>query len=99
MTMQSSPHTTTADQTRDTRVAWIVWGTLAVVTAVGGVLTDAGNGGTVIIALIALFGLAKCWLIVQYFMEVRHAPRWLQIVTTAWMVVLWLTLAVLFLRA
>lgn len=95
MTLQTS----TLDQARDKRVAWIVWGTLAVVTAAGGLLTEAGSGGNLILALIVLFGFGKCWLIVRYFMEVRHAPRWLQAVTTGWMMILWLALAVLFLRA
>ena len=90
--------TTTPDVARETRTAWMVWGSLIAVTLAGWLLTDI-EGGTAIVALIVAFGLVKCWLIIQHFMDVRHAPRWLQVVTTAWMVVLWVTLLILFLRA
>jgi hypothetical protein len=76
-----------------------VWATLVAVTLAGWLLTDEAGGGTAIVALIVLFGLIKCLLIIRHFMEVRHAPHWLQVVTTGWMVVLWPTLLVLFLRA
>jgi hypothetical protein len=32
--------------------------------------------------------LIKARLIIQYFMEVRTAPRWLRIATDGWLVVL-----------
>ncbi len=37
-------------------------------------------------------GLVKCRLIIRYFMEVRHAPRGLQIATDGWLAVVWLAL-------
>jgi hypothetical protein len=88
-----------ADQARATRTAWIVWAALVAVTVTGGLVSDSDGSGDILIAVIVLFGLGKTWLIVQYFMEVRHAPRWLQIVVTGWMLSLWTTLLVLVLRA
>jgi caa(3)-type oxidase subunit IV len=97
MTTQTTP----SEQTRAQRTAWIVWGVLVAATLAGWLLHDADgtDAGQVIVSVIVLLALGKCWLIVQYFMEVRHAPRWLQIATTSWMVVLCGTLLVLFLRA
>jgi Prokaryotic Cytochrome C oxidase subunit IV len=94
-------HTTPSDRTRGQRAAWVVWGVLVTATLAGWLLHDADgtNAGKVIVSVIVLLALGKCWLIVQYFMEVRHAPRWLQIATTGWMVVLCGALLVLFLRA
>ena len=91
--------TTTGDRAREQRAAWIVWGALVAVTLAGWLLADGGGAGTGAIALVVALGAAKCWLIVQNFMEVRHAPRWLQVATTGWIAVLWVTLLVLFLEA
>lgn len=101
MTTPTSDTLTTAhdDRARERRSVWIVWAILVAVTLTGWLLTDEAGAGNAIVALVVLFGLAKCWLIVQHYMEVRHAPRWLQIVTTAWMVILWSTLLALFVRA
>jgi hypothetical protein len=95
VTTQTSPQL----RAREERTALIVWGSLVAVTVAGWRLVEAENSGTAVVALVAIFGLAKCWLIVRHFMDVRHAPRWLQIVTTAWMGILWLTLLVLFVRS
>jgi caa(3)-type oxidase subunit IV len=86
------------DQTHERRVVWLVWGALVSVTVAGWRLVQEGGAEPAIFALVVLLGLAKCWLIVQHFMDVRHAPRWLQFTTTCWMAILWLTLLVLFLR-
>ena len=84
---------------RDRRGAWTVWAVLVGVTLAGWRLADSQDHGSAIVALIVLLGFGKCVLIIRYFMETRHAPRWLQLVTTGWMAILWLTLLVLFLRA
>lgn len=93
--------TTTAEQTRATRTAWAVWAGLVAVTLVGGLVTDTDGPGDTLIVVMVLLGLGKTWLIVQYFMEVRDAPPWLQVAVTAtvWMLGLWVTLLVLFLRS
>jgi hypothetical protein len=38
---------------------------------------------------VLLLGFVKGRLIIRTFMEVRTAPRWLQLSTDAWLVVLW----------
>jgi Prokaryotic Cytochrome C oxidase subunit IV len=85
-------------QQRDRRAAWIVWAVLVAVTLVGWRLADSKDHGKAVVALIVLLGFGKCWLIIRHFMETRHAPRWLQLVTTGWMAILWLTLLLIFVR-
>jgi preprotein translocase subunit SecG len=43
------------------------------------------------------FGAIKARLIVQEFMEVRTAPRWLRRLTDAWLAGLFITVLVLYL--
>lgn len=38
---------------------------------------------------VVLLGFIKGRMIIQYFMEVRTAPRWLKLFTDAWLTVLW----------
>ena len=38
---------------------------------------------------VVLLGFIKGRMIIQYFMEVRTAPRWLKVATDAWLIVLW----------
>lgn len=38
---------------------------------------------------VVLLGFIKGRLIIQYFMEIRTAPRWLKISTDVWLTVLW----------
>jgi Prokaryotic Cytochrome C oxidase subunit IV len=84
------------DQQRSRRTAWIVWAILVAVTLAGWRLADSRDHGKAVVALIALIGFGKCALILWHFMETRHAPRWLQLVTTGWMAILWLTLLLIF---
>jgi heme/copper-type cytochrome/quinol oxidase subunit 4 len=35
-------------------------------------------------ALVLLIAFVKIWLITSYFMDIRHAPRWLGAVIHAW---------------
>ncbi len=93
-------HDTTLDQQdheRERRAAWTVWAVLVGVTLAGWVLADSTDRGKAIVVLIVLLGIGKCWLIVRYYMETRHAPRWLQVLTNGWIAVLWLTLLLIFL--
>jgi apolipoprotein N-acyltransferase len=46
---------------------------------------------------VMLLGLIKGRLIIQYFMEVRSAPRWLRWSTDAWLLVLWTSVFVIYL--
>ncbi|KBR64853.1 hypothetical protein X425_01489 [Mycobacterium avium XTB13-223] len=38
---------------------------------------------------VVVLGFIKGRIIIQYFMEVRTAPRWLKLFTDAWLTVLW----------
>ncbi len=91
----SSP---TADQLRkDRRAVLLAWAALSAATILAWLLTPGEStssttlGDELVIAIVAL-GLIKCRLIIRYFMEVRHAPRWLRHSTDAWLAVIWLTL-------
>jgi hypothetical protein len=42
-------------------------------------------------------GLFKCRLILQNFMEVRRAPRWLRLFTDFWLVAFWGTVLAIYL--
>lgn len=71
-----------------------VWLVLCAITVASWWLSPAHDNTaptrstTISIAVIAL-GFIKCRLIIQYFMEVRTAPRWLRSATDAWLFVLW----------
>jgi hypothetical protein len=39
------------------------------------------------LAVILVIALGKAWLVGRYFMELRHAPRWLQGVVDTWLLV------------
>ena len=38
---------------------------------------------------VVVLGFIKGRMIIQYFMEVRAAPRWLKLFTDAWLTILW----------
>jgi hypothetical protein len=46
---------------------------------------------------VVLLGLIKGRLIIRTFMEVRTAPRWLQLFTDAWLVILWMSILAIYL--
>jgi len=96
--------TTPADQlfTKDKRTVLIAWAALSAATVLAWLLTpgesqSATTLGKELVAAIVVLGLVKSRLIIRYFMEVRHAPRWLQVATDGWLAVLWLTLLVIYL--
>ena len=41
------------------------------------------------IGAVVVLGFIKGRMIIQYFMEVRTAPRWLKLFTDAWLTILW----------
>jgi hypothetical protein len=96
--------TTPPDQAlkKDKRTVLIAWAALSAATVLAWLLTpgesqSATTAGKELVAAIVVLGLVKCRLIIQYFMEVRHAPRWLRLATDGWLAVLWLTLLVIYL--
>ncbi|MBB5915205.1 hypothetical protein BJY24_004072 [Nocardia transvalensis] len=82
---------------RDKRVVIYVWAALAAITLLAWQLTPghtqaAASLSKELVAAIVVLGAIKSRLIIRYFMEVRHAPRWLRTATDAWLVVLWAAL-------
>jgi cytochrome c oxidase subunit IV len=82
--------TTTAART--TTYAWII---LSAITTVSWSLAPGHIGGAAAVAsvpvtvVVVLLGFIKGRMIIQYFMEVRTAPRWLKLFTDAWLAILW----------
>lgn len=58
---------------------------------------DTLQASTPITALVLLLTFVKSRLIIQYFMEVRTAPRWLKFAMDAWLAVLLLVVFVIYL--
>ena len=46
---------------------------------------------------VVLLGFIKGRMIIRYFMEVRTAPRWLKLITDAWLTVLWAAVLAIYL--
>lgn len=91
-----------SDQRRAQQIIVAVWAALTTATIAAWLLTAGESGsstalGDGLVAMIVVLGAVKCRLIIRYFMEVRHAPRWLQRTTDAWLAVLWLTLFITYL--
>jgi Prokaryotic Cytochrome C oxidase subunit IV len=87
---------------KDKRTVFVAWAALTAATVLAWLLTPgesqaATTLGDELVAAIVVLGLVKCRLIIRYFMEVRHAPRWLRRATDGWLAVLWLTLLVVYL--
>ena len=88
--MATTPTSATASQ----RAVSVVWLALTVVTVLSWWLAPARTGGPAtasvpITLAVAALAVVKSRLIIRYFMEVRHAPRWLRAATDAWLLVLW----------
>jgi hypothetical protein len=56
--------------------------------------TTIGKG---LVAAVVVLAAIKGRLIIRYFMDVRHAPRWLQHATDAWLAILWIALLTIYL--
>ncbi|BBY62658.1 cytochrome C oxidase subunit IV family protein [Mycolicibacterium helvum] len=35
-------------------------------------------------AVVLVASFVKVWLVTQYFMDIRHSPRWLQLIVNGW---------------
>lgn len=70
----------------------IVWALLTVVTVVSWLTARDGGAAHVVNATVTvtvmLIAAVKTYLVIWYFMEVRHAPRWLKATTGSWAIVL-----------
>jgi cytochrome c oxidase subunit 4 len=69
----------------------IVWAVLTAVTLASWLTARDGDVHRVdatVTVVVLLIAAVKTQLVIWHFMEVRHAPGWLKIVTNAWLVVL-----------
>ncbi|WP_174186949.1 cytochrome C oxidase subunit IV family protein [Nocardia barduliensis] len=94
--------TAATDHRHDKRLIVYAWLGLTAVTLLAWLLTPGHSEVSVrldrgLVAGIVVIGAVKSRLIIRYFMEVRHAPRWLRISTDAWTAALWLSLFCLYL--
>ncbi len=68
----------------------IVWAVLTLVTLVSWLTARDGGAAHVLNPSVTVVGLliaaVKTQLVIWHFMEVRHAPRWLKVTTTGWLV-------------
>lgn len=84
---------TTAGTTANARLTY-VWLVLCAITLAAWWLAPAhpqghyGSSTPITITILAM-GFVKTCLVIRHFMEVRTAPRWLQLFTGIWLVVMW----------
>ena len=84
------------------RTTW-VWAALVVLTVGTGWLAPAAHTAHITVAslpitvLVLVLAVIKSRLIIRYFMEVRTAPRWLQLTTDAWLAALFGAIMVIYL--
>jgi hypothetical protein len=90
---------TSVTGTRRINATWLIVSGLTIVswalarTRSSGAATSSTAEALAVLA----FGAIKARLIVQEFMEVRTAPRWLRRLTDAWLAGLFITVLVLYL--
>jgi cytochrome c oxidase subunit IV len=70
----------------------IVWAVLTLITVVSWLTARDGGAAHVVNATVTVVALliaaVKTQLVIWHFMEVRHAPRWLKVTTSSWLLVL-----------
>jgi hypothetical protein len=93
---------TVAARSRSGRTTTYVWLILSAITVISWWLAPGHSGGHTVSSVpvtvaVVLFGFIKGRMIIQYFMEVRTAPRWLKVATDTWLVVLWAAILAIYL--
>jgi hypothetical protein len=68
----------------------IAWALLTAVTLVSWLTArdTAHVLDATVTVLVLVIAAVKSQLVIWYFMEVRHAPRWLRLATTGWVIAL-----------
>jgi cytochrome c oxidase subunit 4 len=70
----------------------IVWALLTTVTIVSSLVTLDGGAShqinTTVTSVVLLIAAVKAFLVIWHFMEVRHAPVWLKLTTSGWVLAL-----------
>jgi cytochrome c oxidase subunit IV len=66
----------------------IVWAFLTAITIASSFIALDGGAAhqinTAVTTVVLLIAAVKAYLVIQYFMEVRRAPRWLKVTTGGW---------------
>lgn len=98
----TDPTTTPQARATSARPATIAWLVLSAITIGSWWLAPGHSGHTTgpsvpITLAVVLLGAIKGRLIIRYFMDVRHAPRWLRTATDAWLAVLWIGVLIAYL--
>ena len=66
----------------------IVWALLTLVTIASSLVSLDGGAAhqinATVTTVVLLIAAVKAYLVIQHFMEVRRAPRWLKATTGAW---------------
>jgi len=99
--------TTAAPTRRDTkkvgpRAITYTWAVLCAITIgswwlAPGHTTNTATPSIAITTAVVLLGFIKGRLVIQYFMAVKTAPRWLKLSTDAWLITLWAAVFVIYL--
>jgi Prokaryotic Cytochrome C oxidase subunit IV len=82
----------TSTPARASTYAWII---LSAITMVSWSLAPGYTRGAAVAAsvpisvAVILLGFIKGRMIIQYFKEVRTAPRWLKLFTDGWLSIMW----------
>lgn len=85
---------------RTTTYAWII---LSAITVISWSLAPGHSRGAAVVAsvpisvAVILLGFIKGRMIIQYFMEVQTASRWLKLFTDGWLTILWAGVLVIYL--
>jgi cytochrome c oxidase subunit IV len=70
----------------------IVWALLTIVTLVSWLTARDGGAAHVlnptVTVVVLLIAAVKTHLVIWHFMDVRHAPPWLKVTTSSWLVAL-----------
>jgi hypothetical protein len=66
----------------------IVWALLTAVTIASSLISLDGGAAhqinATVTTVVLLIAAVKAYLVIQHFMEVRRAPRWLKATTSGW---------------
>lgn len=66
----------------------IVWALLATITIASSLVALDGGAAhqinTTVTTVVLLIAAVKAQLVIRHFMEVRHAPVWLKVTTSGW---------------
>jgi apolipoprotein N-acyltransferase len=95
----AAPSDTRRPASRAITYAWIVLCTITIGSwwLAPGHTTHPATPSVAITTAVVLLGFVKGRLVIQYFMAVKTAPRWLKLSTDAWLFALWAAVLAIYL--